>query len=99
MQGTRIELRLSQKTKGAIEMINGGMENAPDLLLELKDRLLELFKSSEVITLDNDSFSASTTDKGLCFLKFGDDLLGLISTLGARYGECGFVVPASLERK
>jgi len=99
VQETRIGLRLSQKTKGAIEMINGGMENAPDLLLEFKDRLLQLFESGEAVTLDNYSFPAFSTDKRLCFLKFGDELFGLVSTLGARYGQRGFVVPASLERK
>jgi len=98
-QKLKMEIRLSDETKDAIAMINGVMENVPDLLLEIKDRLLQLFKSSEAITLDNDSFSAFTTDKGLCFLKFGDELLGLMTTLGARYGERGFVVPTSFERK
>ena len=82
-----------------MEMIYGVMKNAPDLLLEFKDRLLQLFESSEAVTIENDSFSASTTDKGVCFLKFGDELFSLVTALGARYRQCGFVVPASFERK
>lgn len=99
MQDAKIELRLSQETKDAMEMLNGIMENAPDLLLEFKDRLLQLFEGSEAVTLDNDSFSASSTDKGLCFLKFGDKLFSLVTALGARHRQRGFVVPASFERK
>lgn len=82
-----------------MEMTYGVMKNAPGLLLEFKDRLLQLFESGEAVTIENDSFSAPATDKGFCFLKFGDELFSLVAALGARYQKRGFVVPASFERK
>lgn len=71
-------------------------QNAPDLLLESFNSLLQSFQFSKSITGDYDILPASGTDAGLGVLKFGDEFKSRVTTLGALYRQRGFAIPTSL---
>ena len=78
-------------------MLRDISQNAPDLLLEAGDRLLQSLQSCKAITCDYDVLSASGANTRLGVLKFGDEFFRLVSAMGARYRQRGFVIPSSFD--
>lgn len=92
-----VSIRLSQSAKDAIQLIYDVMEKAPDLLLEFKDLLLEQMQGSDYVVSDLEALTAPQTDEHIVFVKFGDEFFRLVSAMGARYRQRGFVVPSSFD--
>ena len=94
-----VEMNLERESKSALNLFRLIAENDPDLLFESLDGLLKSLKVGKAGSGDRHGLPAATADAGLSFLKLGDEFVGRMAALGARYRHRGFVVPTSLSRE
>ena len=95
-----VHLKISPQMNEAIKLLQDIGDNAPDLLSEVAFKeLLQIIEGGKFICIDHIDPPAPGTSITIQFLKFSDEFMGCVSTLGALYRQRGFVVPVSFDER